>query len=432
MLSACAGQGGGTTPNVSSIPTTGDISSTPSYAIQAHSDSSKPNSAQQAGCANFNAQFARVDCYIPSYTASFAQQWTVAYADFDDLGLSLDHGGADSSCGNVSFTYQVSGGNPQSVKVTNIPATISCPKVAPTPAPGPATILTSATINADPKAGPQQVTLTWTASNTQTDPSDTVPHSGPQPVSALFTMVMHIGQCLVPGSTPSAIRSHVVVHSDSSKRPLGIVGGSPDDLLITPIAGNPPPVCVPPPPAVAKSLITVTQMSAPYLDLTDSADATFGALTWAATETTGTLKNITFSNPTTPAAPHSNRVSFQVPVGTKAGDYTLQISVKTATGQQSAPSGATIHVLPPNGYSTSVDTDSMYEVDSQGNPVLGDANLVGKTSNADIVPDFGATSLSGTMLAVRQTTHPLAVVRGPYDPHKPTPGVLKQLDTFLN
>jgi len=142
---------------------------------------------------------------------------------------------------------------------------------------------------------------------------------------------------------------------------------------------------------------------------------------------TSAFSNVAFASATTSGPPHTNSLSFKVPPGTAPGYYPLSFSVRAANGTLSYATSATVRVLPPAGYATDVNPAGLFELDARGSIVQSDAGSVIKTPGADAVPDFGVPSLSAPVPALRQRQ---AVVRGPFDPHKPTLGIRKLIDAF--
>ncbi len=144
--------------------------------------------------ANKTAPVPTVDCYLPAFSGHIGQRWSVGFADQEDLHNPADHGGADATCGPISFSYAVASGDASALTVASIPSVGSCPITAPKAAPGaPAIITTSANVRPGQPIKGQTIKIEFTGSSTVTDPSDGFNGA---PATFNFDVVIHVGSSI--------------------------------------------------------------------------------------------------------------------------------------------------------------------------------------------------------------------------------------------
>ena len=177
-----------------------------------------------------------VDCYIGSYTGTIRQDWGISFADADDDAAGRPDDG--STCGPISFTFAATGAASSSVTPSISPTPLQpCPKHVVS------TVTTVVAVNANPTSGPQTVTILWSGTATETDPTNNLQN---EPQSFLFQMVVHIGECAPGKSTTASSASSVDVGvaarrpNSRGRRPMVGIAGRPDFSVAPVLLGTPP------------------------------------------------------------------------------------------------------------------------------------------------------------------------------------------------
>lgn len=175
-----------------------------------------------------------MDCYISGYTGTIRQDWGISFADADDDLVGKPDDG--STCGPISFSYTVSGATSGSVTPSISPTPLQpCPKHVVS------AVTASVAVNADPKSGPQTVTLLWTANATETDPTDNLKN---EPETFQFVMVVHIGECAPAKATAAGSSSASDARRPASQQRRPHVGiTTRPDFLVAPIISSTPSGC---------------------------------------------------------------------------------------------------------------------------------------------------------------------------------------------
>ncbi len=171
-----------------------------------------------------------VDCYIPGYQATISQDWQIELYDWDDPGDAI-------TCGQTTVSSTVAGVAPGVVSASAAPSTIACPNP-------PATIAAVGEVNANPKDGAQNATVTFTVNTAVTDPTDNVKD---YPEQIQFVMNLHIGQCAPPSSATSLPAASLPRKHRSDprnvRRPQVGVHTEVADIFVNPIITESAPTC---------------------------------------------------------------------------------------------------------------------------------------------------------------------------------------------
>ena len=160
--------------------------------------------------------------------------------------------------------------------------------------------------------------------------------------------------------------------------------------------------CTPPPPVPGKSKYKADRTAHVVIPLTDAAAAGLGGLTWKVTGTPSSFANIKFSKSTT-SVPHKNSLVFDVAVDAIPATYTLDISVKNASGLTSPVSHVTVTVPHIVGFYTIINSDKVFETDANKNVIVSNGSQYVATGPI-LVADFPGTSSDITIASNARAT----------------------------